>query len=415
MEASFAKYDLNSTDATRIVNLEQYNQYIETMPWLTAEEAIARLGVRAQTLYAYVSRGRLEARPDPADPRRSLYDAEGVARLAARRAGPRRAAEVASGSMDWGEPVLASALSCVSHGRLFYRGRDAALLAERATLEEAAAWFWTTPAVAPKREDSLQINAGPRAPGSARARLFAALATRAASDPFARGRARAALAAEAGDLLNLMADSIAEPALPGPIHERLAATWGLTPAQGDLIRRTMVLLLDHELNASTFAARVSASTGGSLAAAALAGLSTLSGPLHGAAVEAVIAFVRDAERQGPSAAIRARLDEGRSIPGFGHPLYPAGDPRAVALLAGLGEGPMIATLRAEVERETGKAANIDFATAAIAVQLALPEDAPFAIFAVGRAVGWLGHAMEQIETDVLIRPRARYVGPPLDP
>lgn len=384
------------------------------MAWLTADEAMARLGVRAQTLYAYVSRGRLDARPDPADPRRSLYDADGVARLAARRAGPRRAAEVATGSMDWGEPVLASALSCVAHGRLFYRGRDAAGLAETASLEAAAAWFWNAPEAGAPSESAAR-DALALAPGdTARARLFAVLAARAGTDPFARGRARGALAAEAADLLGLMADAAAGAASPGPIHKRLAAAWGLDAAQADLVRRAMVLLLDHELNPSTFAARVAASTGGSLAAAALAGLSALSGPLHGAAVEGVAAFLSEAQRLGPEAAVRARLDEGRRIPGFGHPLYPGGDPRAAALLAALDTPAPIAEVRAVVARETGEAANIDFAIAAIAAQAGLPADAPFAIFAVARAVGWLGHAIEQIETGRLIRPRARYVGPPLE-
>ena len=97
-----------------------------------------RLGIRPQTLYAYVSRGRLEARTDPADPRRSLYSAEEIAGLAARRVGPRRAADVATNAIAWGEPVLASSLTTIARGRLCYRGRDAIKLSEHATLEEAA-------------------------------------------------------------------------------------------------------------------------------------------------------------------------------------------------------------------------------------------------------------------------------------
>jgi citrate synthase len=129
-------------------------------------------------------------------------------------------------------------------------------------------------------------------------------------------------------------------------------------------------------------------------------------------VDTVIAFLAETARVGPSQAVRARLDEGRRIPGFGHPLYPSGDPRAAALLAALGEDAAIRAACEVVERETGEVPNIDFAIAAIAVQTGLPADAPFAMFAVGRCVGWLGHAIEQIETGALIRPRARYVGPP---
>ena len=95
------------------------------MKWLTAEQALKFLGVRSQTLYANVSRGRIRAKPDPADPRRSLYNGNDVARLAERRAGRRSAETVASQAIGWGDPVLASGISTIASGRLWYRGRDA--------------------------------------------------------------------------------------------------------------------------------------------------------------------------------------------------------------------------------------------------------------------------------------------------
>src|SRR5580698_10852658 len=101
--------------------------------WISAEEAMARLRVRPQTLYAYVSRGRVRAEPDPAEPRRSRYRMSDVAALADRKARGRKAADVAVGAIAWGEPVLASAITTVHNGRLYYRGRDAAQLAETAT------------------------------------------------------------------------------------------------------------------------------------------------------------------------------------------------------------------------------------------------------------------------------------------
>jgi len=172
----------------------------------------------------------------------------------------------------------------------------------------------------------------------------------------------------------------------------------------------MVLLMDHELNTSTFAARVTASTGASLAACALAGLATLSGPLHGAAVRGVIKFVDESDALGPGAAVRARLEEGRLLPGFGHNLYAGGDPRAIALMAAMETPRSVQALCEAVRRETGLEPNVDLAVAAMARRFDLGGDAPFLIFAIGRAVGWLGHAMEQMETGRLIRPRARYVG-----
>src|SRR5215831_19046846 len=106
--------------------------------WLTAEEALSRLRVRPQTLYAYVSRGRVRAEPDPSEPRRSRYRASDIAALAARKARGRKAADVARGAIDWGEPLLASAITTVRQGRLYYRGLDAMRLAETGTLEEVA-------------------------------------------------------------------------------------------------------------------------------------------------------------------------------------------------------------------------------------------------------------------------------------
>lgn len=374
------------------------------MAWITAAEAMRRLGVQSQTLYAYVSRGRLEARPDPADPRRSLYSAEGVDRLAQRRAGPRRSAAIAADAIAWGEPVLASALTTVAGGRLCYRGRDAIALSARATLEDAAALFWDAPWTQPPR-------AAPPPKGDVKARLFLALAMRAGGDPHARGRAHASLAAEAASLLDALANAGAGRVSAAPVHQRLADSWGLNARGADIVRRALVLLLDHELNPSTFAARVAASTGASLAASALAGLSTLSGPLHGAAVHHVTAFLAACARDGAEAAVRQRLADGRTLPGFGHPLYPGGDPRAAALIAALPPTRSHPALRAFVEAETGERPNVDFAIAAFAAAYALPDEAAFAIFAIGRAVGWLGHAMEQGATGALIRPRARYVGP----
>src|SRR5690554_3387400 len=115
------------------------------MDWLTAAEALAILGIQPQTLYANVSRGRIKARPDPADSRRSLYRGDDVRRLAQRAGGRRRQETVATEAMRWGEPVLPTALSTVERGRLLYRGEDAAALAEHATLEEVAALLWQTP------------------------------------------------------------------------------------------------------------------------------------------------------------------------------------------------------------------------------------------------------------------------------
>ena len=389
------------------VNLDQVHQHM-TEAWLDGSDSAKRLGVKPQTLYAYVSRGRIEARPDPGDPRRSLYRADDIERLSIRKARGRKAADVARDAIAWGEPVLASALTTVSRGRLYYRGGDAAELADAQTLEAVALKLWACPdAGVFAREPAPRV----RMRGSAQARAFAILAARAGVDPPALGRSPPALWREGAGLVADLAGALGEGVADGPIHLILAKAWGLEGAKADLVRRALVLMADHELNASTFAARVAASTGASLAAGLLAGLASLTGPLHGGSAARVAALIEDSARDGPDAAVRAWIERGDPPPGFGHPLYPDGDPRAAALLGAFDPSPELVALKVSAEALTGRAANIDFALAALARTLNLPQDAPFALFALGRSVGWVAHALEQMQDGGLIRPRARYVGP----
>src|SRR5580704_12405186 len=376
------------------------------MDWLSAEEALTRLRVRPQTLYAYVSRGRVRAEPDPVEPRRSRYRASDVAALTERKARGRKASDVAIGAIAWGEPVLASAITTVRDGRLYYRGEDAVRLADTATLEEVARLLRGGVGLPP--DEPLLAPPGP----TAAARAFTAFAARAATDPPAQGRSSGALADEAARLLDLMAAAAAGPEGAAlredeaeAIHERLGRAWRAPRDGWDAIRRALVLLADHELNASTFAARIAASTGASLSAAVLAGLAALSGPRHGGMAARVEAFAAAAARDDWRKASR-----GGPPPGFGHQLYPDGDARAAALLAAIEPPPALAALRAEVEAATGERANMDYALTALRQSLLLPAEAPFALFAVARTAGWLAHAIEQIDTGALIRPRARYVG-----
>ena len=372
--------------------------------WITAAEALERLKVRPQTLYAYVSRGRVQARPDAADPRRSLYSEPDIARLAQKRRVGRRPEAVAASAIAWGEPVLASAISTVRDGRLLYRGRDAVELSETATLEETARLLWDSGEVAFASPAHASEGGGVTA-------LFSRVAELAATAAPALGRSAQRLHAEASVLIGEVIHAIAGGAdVEGPAHARLADAWG-APAAAEPLRRALVVLADHELNVSTFAARVTASSGASLAASVSAGLSALSGPLHGRAGLAVAHLVDDIGRGGAAEALRRRLAHGQLAPGFGHPLYAGVDPRAAALLDSFATPPAHEELRDAAEELLGLVPNVDFALSALAARFALPIEAPLLIFAAARPVGWIAHALEQGRDGTLIRPRARYVGP----
>ncbi|WP_432728266.1 citrate synthase [Variovorax sp. W6] len=379
--------------------------------WLPAADALELMQVRPQTLYASVSRGRIRAKPDAADPRRSLYHRDDVQRIAARARGRRSVETVASEAIQWGEPVLASAVSTVAEGRLLYRGQDACVLAEQATLEDVAGLLWESPPPRFAASSALTLPGGTQA-APLQAGLLA-LASRAATDLPSRGRSRSVLQAEAADVIGALADAMlgtAPAAREMPLHMRLVTAWR-RPRAADDLRRALVLLADHELNASTFAARVTASTGASVAACLLTGLSTLTGPLHGGASAAVQALMRHASDIGPEAAVREWLAHDRPLAAFGHPLYPGGDARCGALLANIELPPAFEELRGIGERLLGEAANIDFALAALAAVHKLPPGAPLTLFALSRTVGWTAHVLEQQTAGQLIRPRARYTGP----
>jgi citrate synthase len=369
--------------------------------WLTASEALSRLGSKPQSLYASVSRGRIRAKSDPADSRRSLYNAEDVDRLAARSRGRRSAVAVAAEAISWGDPVLPSAISTVANG---YRGRDAIVLSRDATLEQAAELLWDSP-LAPGADGVGASNPGPAA-------ALITLAQLTATSPPSHGRSPLVLRVDAAHVFHAVAGALLGPGI-GPLHLRLADRFA-RPEAADTFRRALVLLADHELNASTFTARVTISTGASLAAGALSGLAALNGPLHGVASGAVLALAHDIETDpsGVEAALRDWLGEGRIVPGFGHRLYPYGDPRAAELLRAFDVPAGYRALLDAADAVIGDYPNVDFALAALAAAYDLPPEAPLTIIALARTTGWLAHMLEQIQSGVIIRPRASYVGIP---
>jgi len=379
-----------------------------TAPLLTAHEATERLGVSRQTLYSYVSRGLVRAVAAPGRARRSLYNAYDVAALMERRDRGRARREVATSTTHWGEPILRSALTLIADGSLRYRGQDVLILAQGATLEEVAGLLWDLPIPRPMPMET-RFPSG----GTPFGRCLRAIAAEAAQSDQALHPP--AVAEGAARLLSVVAGAIAGKSTGSaqPVHARIAGAWGLDAAAADLVRRALVLCADHELNASAYAARVVASTGASLAACILAGLAALSGPLHGGSTARVVALAADPEvRRDPLRAFRLRLARGETLPGFGHRLYPQGDPRAADLLsAALPSTPWPAMIEAAVAL-TGLQPTIDVALAMLEDSLPLPRGGGLALFAAGRTVGWIAHALEQRADGRLIRPRAEHVSQP---
>ena len=371
--------------------------------WITAEEALSQLGTKPQTLYANVSRGRIRAKADPVDSRRSLYQADDVRRLAERHAGRPRASAVAAEAIRWGDPVLPTTISSIADGRLSYRGHDAVELSLTADLEDVATLLWQTPTITVRAADVTLAG---------RSRLAAALmnlAARVAEDLPTLGRASPILRGEAADVLSTVAAALAPWPEPLPLHQRLAIGWK-RPAAVEPIRKALVLAAEHELNVSAFAARVTASSGAALSAAVLSGLATLTGPRHGGAWLSVTQLVERANAVGVREAIRGMLSSEGAVRAFGHRLYPQGDPRAKAIIASFEAPPLYGLLAEAGEDLLGEPVNLDFALASLAAAFDLPDEAPMVIFALSRTVGWLAHAMEQVESGHLIRPRARYSG-----
>jgi citrate synthase len=198
----------------------------------------------------------------------------------------------------------------------------------------------------------------------------------------------------------------------------LAQAW--RPDSEALLNAALVLCADHELNASSFAARIVAAAAATPYAAVMAGLAALSGFKHGGQTARAAAFLRDVgDPVRVPMVIAERLQRGEGLPGFGHRLYPKRDPRAATLLDLLGEAypdaPGLALAHAVVRTAAtvqAGAPSIDFALAVLEQTLALPAGAGLTLFAIGRTVGWIGHVLEQYQGQRLIRPRARYTGVP---
>lgn len=377
--------------------------------FLSADEAAERLGVKRATLYAYVARGHLTG----LGASRSgghVYAEDDVERLRSRAAARKGHAGAASGALRFGEPVLSSSITRIDPRGPAYRGVLATQLVDERRPFEVALELLVGPlgrsvgapprvlAAALRRTRDSTLGPSPLA-------VFSVLATHRASanDPATLIRWTAAFTGS-GRATHESAS----------IAEALRASFHLSdrPTVVEALDAALVLLADHELNASAFTCRVAASTGAPAKVAVLAGLAALAGPRHGEACLDALEMLRTSSH--PLTLLRAR---GTAISGFGHPLYPDGDPRAIRLLSIVRtlapRSKLQARLRAfdVAAKSLGLRPNVDLALAALTLALRAPQALGPTLFAIGRMAGLFAHALEQGAQGVLLRPRARYVGP----
>ena len=326
-------------------------------------------------------------------------------------------------------PVLESAITLIDGRSLYYRGHDAVTLARTRTVEEVAALIWTggfeRPAIAtatPGKRTTRRRHGdeGRATDGQAGfvGRAQEALARAASRDPGAFDIQPDKVVAAGSRILATVVFAATGAAQAGEtVDVALGRAWHVETAI-DLLRAALILCADHELNVSSFTARCIASAGSSPYAVVIGGLAALEGPRHGGASARVEAMLESMRRSRDlRGAVAARLQRGERVDGFGHPLYPDGDPRAAALFDRLRTshprsaelGFVLAVARAAADAGCG-APNLDYALASASRVLRLPSGAPLMLFAIGRTIGWIGHAIEQYATGQLIRPRARYVG-----
>lgn len=401
---------------------------------LSTQQVAARLGVKPETVYAYVSRGLLGSRRGPGG-RASTFDPDEVERLAHRRrgepGGPARRDQDAAG------PVYSS-VTLIDGSQFFYRGVDAIALARRYGFEEVAWWLWTG-----ALEPGVTFTAPAEALAAARAasaalppqaglvdRLRVAAVAAATVDPVRFDLRPRTVAATARGLVATFVDALprddprtalddGDPGIAARLWPRLTAR----PADANtvaILDTALVLLIDHGLAASTVTARATASARAHPYAVVSAALGTLEGPLHGAASGLAHRMLTDVLERGAGPVVAEHLRAGRRLPGLGHRLYTDVDPRAQTLFALLEHVPAAEPVLAAAHAVTETVAthlplpaNIDLALATLSVATAMPPEAGETIFAVARTAGWIAHALEEYDERALrVRVTGRYEGPP---
>ena len=416
--------------------------------YLNREQALEILGIKAATLYSYVSRGFIRAIPQPGG-RASFYLREDVEKAKARAEARAGHGPVAASAMRWGEPVIQTGITEITPQGPRYRARLATDMARQGvSFEGAAEYLWSghfhddihaaenlrwpdlsLPPSVPawlQQAASLHHNAHILQLMSAvTIALGIAEGTRTeriASGDTAVQSSRRLLRALAGTFGFL-----------GPRHAYYAMQEGQSIVSGILagmeqpetpdakraLQLALVLCADHELNPTTFAARVAASTGADMHSCVGAALGAHFGSLVGSMPDKIEEmFAAPLDEKAILATIKRLTEAARNPPGFNHPAYPKGDPRGVLLIDTATEVALpetredIRRMRAVIDaagQQFGTVPSIELGLVVLSRALALPSRTACGLFALGRSAGWVAHVLEQRLAGFLIRPRAKFV------
>jgi citrate synthase len=415
--------------------------------YLTAKEVTAELDISLGTLYSYVSRGLIRSEETDGNTRHKRYWAEDVAALRNRREQRRNPTVSAATALDFGDPVLESSITLIDQGNLYYRGYDVRELARNHTAEEVAGLLWTNhlqPILAPLSDaapafDSFLETLLPALPPTLtpveRFQLLLPLAE--AHDLAAHDKSLSSICRTASRIYALFLTALSGRAPDSDVSlaQHVTSASRVPTSQSTsqstsgaewvhVVDVALIFCADHELNASSFTARCVAATGATPYGAVTAALAALQGPRHGGDATRCESLIREAAAN-PHQTLATWLRRGERLPGFGHRLYPEGDPRGRLLLELLRQTAAdpaahiiletVDALCQEVHATFGLRPTIDMGLATLALAAGFPSGASLTLFTAGRIMGWIAHIIEQYQTDTLIRPRARYTGPQPNP
>ncbi|MDF1657882.1 MAG: citrate synthase family protein [Verrucomicrobiales bacterium] len=404
------------------------NQYPTFIP---TDEACRILDIKPATLYSYVSRGLIEK--EKRGRKKTRYLTADILRLKRKSEARSGHGPVAAEAMNWGQPVIQTSVSCIQDGMLTYRGvSPLEIVKEERSFEFASELLWTgkQPETDPQwSADSIStflpcefLPDDVPFPTTV-AMLLPYVAAR---DPDRHLRSQEAELGRARHLIQMIAASVALPESPSLVRESIqqqSVSRILEKALGlpeqkvhRAIDTALILCAEHELNASTFAARIAASTGADLYSGLSSAIGAYSGPKHGQAVVRILALLGEINQHGNASDVaKAHLERGELIPGFGHKLYANGDPRFQPIMeAALSVNPEsddlahLCNLVEFMDQASDFKPSMDMGLAMLVSAMELSKKKATSLFLIGRLAGWVAHILEQRKRLGILRPRAEY-------